>query len=86
MGRVLLRPVEGKCPTIAGEVAVGAIAAALAREAGLPASGETPLPPDVCRWPAPPAVVPSWGRTARAPSTDSDAQEYLESLRALGYL
>lgn len=86
LGRVLLRPVEGKCPTIAGEVAVGAIAAALAREAGLPASGETPLPPDVCRWPAPPAVVPSWGRTARAPSTDSDAQEYLESLRALGYL
>lgn len=65
---------------------VEAVTAALFRAAGLPQSAELPEPVAACRWPEPPARVPTYGgRPAGAPRPASDA-EYLKSLRALGYL
>jgi hypothetical protein len=61
-------------------------AAALLRAAGLPQSGELPAPPDFCRWSTPPAVVPTYGqRLARGPA-EATGDDYLRTLRALGYL
>lgn len=61
---------------------LGAIALRLA---GLPQSGEIGEPPAVCRWPAPPLTVPSYG--PRHPARQEErSDEYLEQLRSLGYL
>jgi hypothetical protein len=63
------------------------LASALLRAAGLPQSGEVPAPPAFCEWPEPPAQVATYGERAAAPrAAAASGDEYLESLRALGYL
>jgi hypothetical protein len=62
------------------------VAAALLRAAGLPQSAELPPPPEFCAWPAPPAEVPSYGERRAAAAGESGSEEYLETLRSLGYL
>ncbi len=62
-----------------------ALAAGLFRAVGLPQSAELPPPPDVCRWPSPPAQVPSFGRR-EVPAPGPGGDEYLRNLRSLGYL
>ncbi|MFN7943238.1 MAG: alkaline phosphatase family protein [Thermoanaerobaculia bacterium] len=67
-------------------IAPAQIAAAALRTLGLPQSRELPDPPAICAWPAPPARVDGYGdRSDRAPGAKS-SDEYLESLRSLGYL
>lgn|GEM_PF-685719 len=68
-----------------------AVASALLRSLGLPQSAELPPPPAGCPWPPAPATLPSFGsrHPAASPGTGpgaGDPDEYLESLRALGYL
>jgi hypothetical protein len=62
------------------------VAAALLRAAGLPQSAELPEPPAGCPWPAPPAVLPGYGRPSSARAQTDAGGEYLENLRSLGYL
>jgi len=62
------------------------LAAALFRAAGLPQSAELPAPPGVCRWPSPPATVPTYGRREAAGATAPGSDEYLQNLRSLGYV
>lgn len=69
-------------PAIAPE----AVAAGLLRALGLPQSAELPAPPAVCRWPAPPARVATYGAPADRAATAREGREYLEGLRSLGYL
>ena len=47
---------------------------------------ELPLPPAVCRWPAPPARVPTYGRRDAAEAGETPGDEYLRNLESLGYL
>lgn len=62
-----------------------AVAAAILRALGLPQSEELPAPPGACTFEAPPIVVPTYGQ--RRPTTiDADAEEYLHSLKSLGYV
>jgi len=89
-GRALLWR-RGGCAAGAGGADVAeavrpeALAAGLFRAAGLPQSAELPAPPELCRWPAPPASVSSYGRRdAEAAAASSD--EYLRNLRSLGYV
>jgi hypothetical protein len=77
----------GDCGSLAGPTPAepAELTALVLRAAGLPQSGELPEPPAVCRWDAPVARVPSFGR--RAPEVETPAaEEYLENLRSLGYL
>lgn len=85
-GRVLWRGARSVCPPSLAVVEPGAVAAALGREAGLPASAEMPAPFAACTWPIEPATVPTWGRRTTAPKSPAEEGEYLESLRALGYI
>lgn len=67
-----------------------AAASALLRALGLPQSEELPEPPAVCAWPSPPARIAGYGER-REPSGvvaggDAAGEEYLDSLRSLGYL
>lgn len=62
-----------------------AAAAAALRALGLPQSLELPPPPAACGWPEPPIVLPGYGRRQGA-AIDVDAEEYLHSLRSLGYV
>ena len=66
-------------------VAPEAIAAALLRALGLPQSDELPAPP-LCAWPPPPARVATFGEPAAAAPSPAASEEYLQSLRSLGYL
>lgn len=71
----------------AGSTTPGAVAAGLLRALGLPQSAELPPPPPQCRWPEPPATVAGYGAArAAADATPGEDQEYLKSLRSLGYL
>jgi hypothetical protein len=70
----------------AGEVSPEALAAGLFRAAGLPQSAELPAPPAVCRWPAPPAEVASYGRRQTLSAATPGSDDYLQNLRSLGYL
>jgi hypothetical protein len=63
-----------------------AVAALLLRAAGLPQSAELPEPPGFCPWPAPPARLPTYGERRPAAASAAAEREYLETLRALGYL
>jgi hypothetical protein len=84
-GRALLWRAAG----CAGEASLPpqALAAGLFRAAGLPQSAELPLPPDACRWPAPPARVTTFGRRdAGAAGEGARGDEYLQNLESLGYL
>ena len=62
------------------------VAAALIRNLGLPQSAEIPPPPALCDWPPAPAAVPAFGFPRTEPDPAGGTAEYLESLRALGYL
>lgn len=74
----------------AGELDPAAVAAALLRALGLPQSAELPAPPAVCAWPEPPARIASYGERGHPPDRRAggaaEGEEYLDSLRALGYL
>jgi hypothetical protein len=61
------------------------IAPSLMRALGLPQSAELAEPTALCGWPEPPARLPSLGRRGVAADAEG-AEEYLRSLRALGYL
>jgi hypothetical protein len=63
-----------------------AAAAALLRALGLPQSAELPLPPPGCRWEPPPVVVAGYGEPHRGTPQGPESEEYLRSLRSLGYL
>lgn len=93
-GRVLLWRRDGSCaaggsgddaapPTIAAE----AVAAGLALALGLPQSAELPEPPGVCAWPVPDDRVATYGeRRPVVARGEAESDEYLRSLRSLGYL
>lgn len=87
-GQVLWRPVRATCGSATAAVEVTAVAAMVARELGLPASREGGELPPQCSWPAPSAVVPTWGPPPFSPAEEAGAAsaEYLESLRSLGYI
>ena len=70
----------------AGRIDPAAVASALVRALGLPQSAELPPPPAACRWPASPGRVPTYGERGRRPEDGARGDEYLESLRSLGYL
>ncbi|MEA2694547.1 MAG: Type phosphodiesterase / nucleotide pyrophosphatase, partial [Acidobacteriota bacterium] len=88
-GRVILWRRAG-CPGAGtapgGRFTIESAASALLRAAGLPQSAELPEPPDGCPWPAPPAVLPGYGRPTTAKAPAEAGGEYLENLRSLGYL
>ncbi|HEV7785270.1 MAG TPA: hypothetical protein VGQ28_08035 [Thermoanaerobaculia bacterium] len=63
-----------------------AVASALLRALGLPQSAELPLPPPGCRWEPPPVVVAGYGEPHRGTPQGPESEEYLRSLRSLGYL
>lgn len=92
-GRILLWR-RGGCDGAAGAsgrlaaqtVPPGAVASGLLAALGLAASAELPPPPAICDWPRPPARLATYGRRGAAEAGRRDAGEYLESLRALGYL
>jgi hypothetical protein len=61
-------------------------AAALIRAAGLPQSRELPAPPEFCRWVDPPSVVDGFGARPAPDPAAAEGDDYLETLRSLGYL
>lgn len=63
-----------------------AVASALLRALGLPQSSELPLPLPGCRWEPPPVVVAGYGEPHRGMPQGPESEEYLRSLRSLGYL
>jgi hypothetical protein len=85
---------EGRMAILRGGCAAGErptvdprqVAALLARAAGLPQSAELPEPPAFCSWPEPPARIPTYGERRPAAASAAAEREYLETLRALGYL
>jgi hypothetical protein len=83
---LLLRPGSCRSPPESPAVQPPAIAAAaVLRALGLPQSLELAAPPAACSWPEPPLELPSYGRR-RPAAVDVDAEEYLHSLRSLGYV
>ncbi len=84
---LLIRP-DACVPRLGdGEEGGGAAiaAASVLRALGLPQSRELPAPAAACAWPEPPIEVPSFGRR-KLSVIDVDAEEYLHSLRSLGYV
>lgn len=63
-----------------------AVASALLRAMGLPQSAELPPPPAGCAWPEPATRLPTYGLRHQEAPSGPGAGEYLDSLRALGYL
>ena len=84
-GRLLLWRAAG-CRESPAPAAPEAVAPGLLRALGLPQSAELAAPPPACAWPAPPATVASYGERAPAVRAPAAGEEYLESLRSLGYL
>jgi hypothetical protein len=84
-GRVLIRH-PGCRAAARPEIDPRQLASALLRAAGLPQSRELPPPPEFCAWPAPPAEVASYGERAVPGGAEAGSEEYLETLRSLGYL
>jgi hypothetical protein len=84
-GRALLwrqrRTCRGEAELLPVELASG-----LFRAAGLPQSAELPPPPSTCRWPPPPARVPTYGSRPVGPREPARGDEYLQSLQSLGYV
>jgi hypothetical protein len=85
-GRILLWRRAGCGGTTGGTLPPEAVAAALLRALGLPQSAELPAPPPGCRWAPPPVVVASYGEPHRGAPQSPESEEYLRSLRSLGYL
>ena len=72
-------------PPPAFEMSLSSVAAGLIRDLGLPQSAELAEPPAGCSWPEPPARLPTLG-VRGASASPQGGDEYLRSLRALGYL
>ncbi|MCB1055684.1 MAG: alkaline phosphatase family protein [Acidobacteria bacterium] len=87
-GRILLWRRGVECAPSSGlKVEPHDLTAALLRVLGLPQSSQLPEPPGACGWPEAPARIQAFGRRQpAAPSATSDSEEYLQSLRSLGYL
>ena len=87
-GRILLWRRAGCAGTREGlaKSSPEAVAAALLRALGLPQSAELPLPPPGCRWEPPPVIVAGYGEPHRGTPQGPESEEYLRSLRSLGYL
>src|SRR5947209_10480408 len=88
-GRILLwrrAGCAGVRTAAASVVAPEAVAAALLRALGLPQSAELPPPPPGCRWEPPPVIVAGYGEPQRGTPQGPESEEYLRSLRSLGYL
>jgi hypothetical protein len=92
-GRILLWRRAGCAGIGAGTLELGrtktspeAVASALLRALGLPQSSELPLPLPGCRWAPPPVVVAGYGEPHRGMPQGPESEEYLRSLRSLGYL
>jgi hypothetical protein len=71
---------------LVGETEPEAVASGLLRALGLPQSGELPPPPAGCRWPPAQAAVPGYGEPRQGRGPSQQGEEYLKSLRSLGYL
>lgn len=84
-GRVLIWRRDG-CAGSGREIQPEAVASGLLRALGLPQSLELPPPPAECRWPPPPMTVPAYGEPRQGRSPGQQGEEYLKSLRSLGYL
>ena len=86
-GRILLWRRAG-CGGIGtgGTLPPEAVASALLRALGLPQSAELPAPPPGCRRAPPPVVVAGYGEPHRGAPQSPESEEYLRSLRSLGYL
>lgn len=83
-GRVLV--LRSGCAGSEERIQPEAVASSLLRALGLPQSAELPPPVPGCEWPAPPSTVAGYGPRRAAGGAGSGDQEYLESLRSLGYL
>ena len=70
----------------AGEIRPEAVASGLLRALGLPQSGELPPPPAGCRWAPAQSTVPGYGEPRQGRGPSQQGEEYLKSLRSLGYL
>ena len=87
-GRILLWRRTG-CGGTVGILPPEAVAAALLRSLGLPQSAELPPPPSGpsgCRWEPPTVTVAGYGEPNRGVPQGPESEEYLRSLRSLGYL
>jgi hypothetical protein len=84
-GRVILWRRQG-CGAGRQAAPPEAVASGLLRALGLPQSEELPPPPAGCRWAPPPVSVASYGAPRRGAPQGLESAEYLQSLRALGYL
>ncbi|HEX4966464.1 MAG TPA: hypothetical protein VF173_36990 [Thermoanaerobaculia bacterium] len=84
-GRMIVWRRSG-CSGARGATAPEGAAAALLRALGLPQSAELPPPLPGCRWEPPPVVVAGYGEPHRGSPQGLESEEYLRSLRSLGYL
>jgi hypothetical protein len=84
-GRVILWRRQG-CGAGRQAAPPEAVASGLLRALGLPQSEELPPPPAGCRWAPPPVGVATYGEPRRGAPQGLESAEYLQSLRALGYL
>ncbi|HVG08664.1 MAG TPA: hypothetical protein VNM67_13230 [Thermoanaerobaculia bacterium] len=84
-GRVLIWRRVG-CSGRGGEIEPEAVASGLLRALGLPQSGELPPPPAGCRWAPAQSTVPGYGEPRQGRGPSEQGEEYLKSLRSLGYL
>lgn len=84
-GRVLWWNAAGPC---AGREPIDprAIAAGLLRTLGMPQSAELPSPPAICAWSPPSLLVDTYGPRQPQRGGVPSSEEYLESLRSLGYI
>lgn len=88
-GRVLIWRREacgGQPAGRAGEIEPEAVAAGLLRALGLPQSLELPPPPAGCPWAPAPMTLPAYGEPRQKRGPSQQGEEYLRSLRSLGYL
>lgn len=83
-GRVLWWQRDG-CSGAETTLEPGQVAAGLLRALGMPQSAQLPLPPEACTWPQPSGTVETYGPRVR-PAPPAAGDDYLESLRSLGYL
>jgi hypothetical protein len=84
-GRVVIWRRAG-CGSGAAEIEPEAVASGLLRALGLPQSGELPPPPAGCRWAPAQSAVPGYGEPRQGRGPSQQGEEYLKSLRSLGYL
>ncbi len=83
-GRVLF--LRRGCGGAEGTTSPEVVAASLMRALGLPQSAEIPVPADACEWPPAPSSVASYGARRAPGGAPAAGEEYLENLKALGYL